>query len=74
VLSLQGEMKIKVNSSEVELKDGNQLFVLMKNLSLEEKKGIAVAVNTEVIPRRQWPKHELSENDEVIIIEATQGG
>ena len=67
-------MKIKVNSSEVELKDGNQLFVLMKNLSLEEKKGIAVAVNTEVIPRRQWPKHELSENDEVIIIEATQGG
>ena len=73
-MSLQGEMKIKVNSSEVELKDGNQLFVLMKNLSLEEKKGIAVAVNTEVIPRRQWPKHELSENDEVIIIEATQGG
>ena len=67
-------MKIKVNSDEVELKDGNQLSILMKNLSMEERKGIAVAVNAEVIPRRQWQQHELSENDEVIIIEATQGG
>ena len=67
-------MKIKVNSDEVELKDGNQLSILMKNLSMEERKGIAVAVNAEVIPRRQWHQHELSENDEVIIIEATQGG
>ena len=67
-------MKIKVNTNEVELREGNQLLILMKNLSLEEKKGIAVAVNAEVVPRRRWQEHELNENDEVIIIEATQGG
>ena len=67
-------MKVKVNSKNVELQQGNQLLILLKNLSLEERKGIAVAVNAEVIPRRHWQQHELNENDEVIIIEATQGG
>ena len=58
----------------LELNEGNQLSLLMKQLSLEEKKGIAVAVNAEVIPRGTWQHHELNENDEVIIIEAAQGG
>ena len=67
-------MKIRVNTNEVELQEGHQLLILLKNLSLEEKKGIAVAVNAEVVPRRRWHEHQLNENDEVIIIEATQGG
>ena len=67
-------MKIKVNSSIIELNGEHQLNVLLKKLSLEEKKGIAVAVNAEVIPQKNWNQFELSENDEVIIIEAAQGG
>ena len=67
-------MKIKVNSDVLELNEGNQLSLLMQQLSLQEKSGIAVAVNAEVIPKRQWQIHELNENDEVIIIQAAQGG
>jgi len=67
-------MKIKVNSNVLELNEENQLWFLLKHLSLEEKKGIAVAVNEEVIPKKQWQEFILNENDEVIIIQAAQGG
>lgn len=38
------------------------------------RKGIAVAVNGAVVPRRQWPEAPLSAGDAVEIIEAKQGG
>jgi sulfur carrier protein len=67
-------MKIKVNSTNIELNGDHQLIELLKKLSLEEKKGMAVAVNADVIPKKNWDQFVLSENDEVIIIEASQGG
>jgi len=67
-------MKIKVNSDAFDFPEGKQLDELMKKLFIQEKKGIAVAVNAEVIPKKMWIQCELKENDEVIIIEATQGG
>jgi len=67
-------MKVKVNSNWQELDEENQLITILKKLSLEEKTGIAVAVNAEVIPKREWYQFMLHENDEVIIIQATQGG
>lgn len=67
-------MKVKINSSWQELDEENQLIAILKKLSLEEKTGIAVAVNSSVIPKREWHQFTLHENDEVIIIEAIQGG
>jgi sulfur carrier protein len=67
-------MKLKVNSNIVELNEDHQLIFLLKKLSLEEKSGMAVAVNAEVIPKKNWNQHLLQEDDEIIIIEAAQGG
>ncbi len=67
-------MKLKVNSNSIELNGNPQLLFLLKELSLVEKTGIAVAVNAEVISKKNWNQFELKENDEVIIIEAAQGG
>lgn len=39
-----------------------------------ERKGIAVAVNGAVVPRRTWADARLSAGDAVEIIEAKQGG
>ncbi|MFG1291919.1 sulfur carrier protein ThiS [Xanthobacter versatilis] len=39
-----------------------------------ERKGIAVAVNGAVVPRRTWAEAALSAGDAVEIIEAKQGG
>ena len=67
-------MKIKVNSNYLELEKSNQLVTLIRQLSLEEKNGIAIAVNAEVVQKKEWNNFLLKENDEVIIIEAAQGG
>ncbi|HUM45812.1 MAG TPA: sulfur carrier protein ThiS [Chitinophagales bacterium] len=70
----ENRMKIKINSNWLEFENGRQLQNLLEQLMLKEKNGIAVAVNATVIPKRQWQHYALQENDEVIIIEATQGG
>ncbi len=67
-------MKIKINGNWRELKQGSQLYVLLKELLIDQKGGVAVAVNATVIQRKDWSQYELHENDEVIIIEAAQGG
>ncbi|MCI0686641.1 MAG: sulfur carrier protein ThiS [Sporichthyaceae bacterium] len=37
-------------------------------------RGIAVAVNDEVVPRTAWPSTELTEADRVEVLTAVQGG
>lgn len=38
------------------------------------RRGIAVAVNSAVVPRARWAEHPLSPGDAVEIIQARQGG
>jgi len=37
-------------------------------------KGVAVAVNQEVVPRAKWDDHPISPGDSVEIVSAVQGG
>jgi sulfur carrier protein len=67
-------MKISVNSQLREEAENTSLLQLLKKLQLSEKRGIAIAVNAEVAPRKKWSELQLQENDEVLIIEAAQGG
>lgn len=47
---------------------------ILKLKNLEQKKGIAVAVNNQIIPKMNWEKYTVSENDKLMVIQATQGG
>lgn len=40
----------------------------------EQKTGIAVALNNQVVPHTQWAATALSNGDSILIITATQGG
>ena len=40
----------------------------------DKQKGIAVAIDQQVIPRSQWENTSLQSNQKIIIIKATQGG
>ncbi len=40
----------------------------------QKTKGIAVALNNQVMPRAQWPATPLNDRDTILIITATQGG
>lgn len=69
-------MKIKLNSSIIEISDNTTLKKLLQTeLNITpEKKGVAVALNETIIPREKWETTYLSENDEILIIIAAQGG
>ncbi len=56
---------------------GDKVVSLIDMLALKsmtDQKGIAIAVNQQVVSRSQWADFKLKENDEVLIIKATQGG
>lgn len=63
-----------VNNLPQKTSDYQTLMQLLASLALTEQRGLAVAVNDEVVPRTAWAAHELREQDRVIIIRATQGG
>lgn len=67
-------MNITVNNKAENIVSSEKLGDLLHRIHLAEKKGIAVAVNNEVVVKANWGKHTLKENDKITIIQATQGG
>ena len=68
-------MKIVLNGASRELDDGASLTAMLVSAGLPpDRKGVAVAVNGEVIPRATWPATMLREGDRVELVSATQGG
>ena len=39
-----------------------------------DQRGVAVAVNREIVPRSRWSEARLAEGDRIEILEAAQGG
>ncbi len=68
-------MHISINGESIEVSDGINLeeFLLTKQIS-KDGKGIAVAVNEDVIPKSGWNSVELAEGMRVEIVQAVQGG
>jgi len=50
------------------------LMGLLRELGLADRKGVAAAVNGEVVPRADWESRALAGEDRVVVIRATQGG
>lgn len=67
-------MTISVNNKPLELGFPNNISLVLHNLQFNQAKGLAIAVNNQVIPKSTWDFYELKENDKVTIIRATQGG
>ena len=59
-------MKVLLNGRETELSDGATVEAALDALSLPGGgRGVAVAVDAEVVPRGEWPEHELQEGARV---------
>ncbi len=68
-------MKVLLNGETAELVDGATVKTALESLDLERAgRGVAVAVDAEVVPRTQWGAHELQEGARVEILRAIQGG
>ncbi|PJJ53111.1 sulfur carrier protein ThiS [Hymenobacter chitinivorans] len=67
-------MTLFVNDKPHEAPASPTLTATLDGLQLLHLRGIAVAVNDVVVPRPDWPAHELQAHDRITIIRATQGG
>jgi len=67
-------MTITINKEPKTIGTDSGLLQLLKDIKLTDQKGVAIAVNDQVITRNNWEQFQLKENDKIIIIKATQGG
>jgi sulfur carrier protein len=66
-------MTLTVNGHAREVAPGSTLADLVRQLT-ESPRGVAAAVNGEVVPRGAWPATALAERDAVEVVTAVQGG
>lgn len=66
-------MRIEVNGEERDAADGSTVGDLLDTL-VEDRRGVAVAVDGEVVPRSGWDETDLRDGARVEVVGAVQGG
>ncbi len=64
---------VNVNNNAHTFNSPSNLQDLLTQLDISEK-GIAVAVNNQIISKSDWNRRELADGENILIIRATQGG
>jgi sulfur carrier protein len=68
-------MRVVLNGDDAVLDDGATVAAAVASLDLPASgRGVAVAVDAEVVPRGEWGRTELHEGARVEILRAIQGG
>ena len=68
-------MIIHVNGEPRELVEGTTVATVVEALgAADARRGVAVAVDAEVLPRGEWDRRELSGGERVEVVRAIQGG
>ncbi|HTG64845.1 MAG TPA: sulfur carrier protein ThiS [Flavobacterium sp.] len=68
-------MELKINNQIKQFQADALSIQALLDIEIPQKQnGIAVAINSTVVPRSNWNSHHLSETDDILIISATQGG
>ena len=66
-------MEVTVNGAGRSLPDGSTVADLIPMIT-EQRRGLAVAVNAELVPRTGWADTLLRDGDRVEVLSAAQGG
>jgi len=66
---------IRLNGEVSDVPAGETVAAVLKRLELSPKaRGVAVAVDGEVVPRAEWASFTLAEHARVEVLTAMQGG
>ncbi len=66
-------IEIILNGSAYQVPELTTIDGLVEQIGLQ-KKGVAIAVNSEVIPKSNWTEKSLLSQDKVELLTITQGG
>lgn len=67
-------MKLEINGEIREASQGTSLSELLAGMGIDDPRGVAVAVEGEVVPRDRWGDTELRDGQHVEVLRAVQGG
>lgn len=67
-------MEVYINEELTEISEDTNITRLVDQLDMKRKKGIAVAVDNQVITRDLWDKYYPKPKSKIVIIKAVQGG
>lgn len=65
-------MKVKINNTEVDI-----LAQTVAQLAVDQQlpdKGVAIAVNNDMVPRTEWNDRPIHKGDDIVILKAFCGG
>jgi sulfur carrier protein len=67
-------MMIYINEQAHPFSENKTLSDVLDELNIDALKGMAVAINNNVVPREKWDVLKINDNDKLLIIKAAQGG
>ena len=68
-------MTVYVNGEPTQVADDATVAAVLERLDVQRpRRGLAVAVDAEVVPRSEWDAHALHDGDRVEVLTAIQGG
>ena len=68
-------MKVNIGGELTEVEDVHSIHDLLGRIGIDsEKKGIAIAKNGAIVPRKSWQEEYVSDGDAIEIVRASQGG
>jgi sulfur carrier protein len=68
-------MELVINGEHRQLSDVHTLDEVIGRLDLAgQERGVAVALNDQVVPKSEWEEKKLSPGDRIEVIRAVQGG
>ncbi len=67
-------MKAFINNKEISIESNVSLKKIIEDNNIKNFVGLAIAVNNNIIPRKDWDNYLLNDGDKIIVIEATCGG
>ena len=67
-------MEVYINDELKEISENTNITQLVDQLDMKRKKGIAVAVDNQVVTRDLWDVYYPKPKSRIVIIKAVQGG
>ena len=67
-------MNVRVNGEPRALEDGVTVAEVVHELVESAERGVAVALDGEVVPRSEWSQTRLADGQHVEVLRAVQGG
>lgn len=64
---------VQVNEIEIEIEESTSIPQLLQKINTSID-GIAIAINNKIISKNSWESQQFIQNDNILIIKATQGG